>query len=55
MDIKKGDKFSIKNIDLLRPNLGAHPRFFYKILGKKSNKNIKAQMPIKINKIKTKK
>ena len=54
MDIKKGDKFSIQNIDLLRPNLGAHPRFFYKILGKKSNKNIKAQMPIKINKIKQK-
>ena len=53
MDIKK-DKFSIQNIDLLRPNLGAHPRFFYKILGKKSNKNIKAQMPIKINKIKQK-
>ena len=39
--INIGDKFSKKNIKIVRPNLGLHPRFFDKILGKTSKHRIK--------------
>ncbi len=39
-DLKKGEKFSIQNIRKIRPGKGLHPKFFKKILGKKSKKNI---------------
>ena len=41
-DIKKGEKFSKKNIKTFRPNIGLSASYFLDLLGKKS--------PIKINK-----
>ena len=40
-DIKKGDKFSPKNITTMRPGDGISPIFWQKILGKVSKKNYK--------------
>jgi pseudaminic acid synthase len=48
-DIKKNQKFTEKNIKTIRPNSGLSPKFFFKILNKKSKKNIKKGSPIKIN------
>ena len=48
-DIKKGEKFSKKNIKILRPNIGLSPIFYFKILNKKSNKHFKKNDPIKLN------
>ncbi len=39
--IKKGEVFSTENISLMRPATGLHPKYFKKLIGKKSNKNIK--------------
>lgn len=51
-DIKKNEKFSVKNIKLLRPKIGLGPEYFNKILKKKAKKFIKANDPIKISLIK---
>ena len=40
-NIKKGEKFSKKNLKILRPSIGLDPVFFDKMLGKKSLFNIK--------------
>ena len=45
-DIKKGEKFSTKNIKVIRPGLGIHPIYFEKLLGKKSPLNIKQETPL---------
>ncbi len=37
-NIKKGDLFSKKNIRIIRPGYGVHPRYFEKLIGKKSPK-----------------
>ncbi len=39
-NIKKGEKFSIKNIKTLRPSVGLAPKYFLKIIDKKSPLNI---------------
>lgn len=46
-DIKKGEKFNYKNIDTLRPKIGLSASKFFKILGKRSKKNIKKNSPIR--------
>ena len=46
-DIKKGEKFSAKNIKIIRPGLGMAPEYFYKILGKRSKTSIKKGSPIR--------
>ena len=38
-DIKKGEVFSEKNIRVVRPGYGLHPRYFKSILGKIANKD----------------
>ena len=48
-DIKKNEKFSEKNIKTIRPASGLNPKFYFKILHKKSKKNIKKGSPIKMN------
>ena len=48
-DIKKNEKFSEKNIKTIRPASGLNPKFYFKILIKKSKKNIKKGSPIKRN------
>ncbi len=39
-NIKKGDTITEKNIRIVRPNFGLHPKFFKNILGKKINRNL---------------
>ncbi len=46
-DIKKGEKFSEKNIKSVRPSLGLHPKFFEKLIGKEAKEDIKKGEPIK--------
>jgi len=45
-DIKKGEKFSKKNIGCFRPKIGIGPENFHKILGKISKRKIKKDSPI---------
>ncbi len=40
-DIKKGEKFTKKNIRVIRPGFGIHPIYFEKLINKKSPSNIK--------------
>ena len=46
-DIKKNEIFTEKNIKSIRPGYGLDPTLFFKILNKKSKKNIKKFSPIK--------
>ena len=46
--INKGDKFTLENISIVRPGYGAHPKYFKKILNKKSPHVIK-KLKIKFN------
>jgi pseudaminic acid synthase len=51
-NIKKGEKFTKKNIRVIRPGFGIQPFYFEKLINKKSPLRIKAEMPIKKNVIK---
>jgi sialic acid synthase SpsE len=42
-DIKKGEKFTKKNIRVIRPGFGIQPIYFEKLLGKKSPLHIKRE------------
>ena len=46
-DIKKGEKFSKDNIRVIRPGYGLAPKYFNKILNKKSPINISKDEPLK--------
>jgi len=46
-DIKKGERFTKKNIRVIRPGFGILPVYFEKIINKKSPFDIKMQTPIK--------
>ena len=50
-DIRKGEKFTKKNIRRIRPGHGLEPKFFEKILEKKSKKNLFVGDPLKIKHI----
>jgi pseudaminic acid synthase len=45
--IEKNEKFSEKNIKLIRPANGLAPEYYFKIIGKKSSKTINSGMPIR--------
>ena len=45
--IKKGDKFTTSNIRRIRPGYGMEPRFYEKLIGKISKKNISPGTPFK--------
>ena len=45
-DIMKGEKFSKKNISVVRPGYGKHPREFENIIGKIAKRNYKSGMPL---------
>ena len=45
-NIKKGHKFTKKNISTFRPEVGLSAKNFFKIIGKKSKKDIEAFSPI---------
>ena len=44
--IKKNEKITIDNIETYRPKIGICASKYFKILGKRSKKNIKANEPI---------
>jgi pseudaminic acid synthase len=46
-NIKKGKKFTKKNIRVVRPGYGVEPKYFERIIGKVCQKNIKSEMPLK--------
>ena len=46
-NIKKGEKFTKKNIRVIRPGFGVQPLYFEKLINKKSPLNIKSETPIK--------
>jgi pseudaminic acid synthase len=46
-DIKKGQKFTKKNISVIRPGFGIQPIYFEKLINKKSPSDIKRETPIK--------
>jgi pseudaminic acid synthase len=51
-NIKKGEKFTKKNIRVIRPGFGIQPVYFEKLINKKSPFNIKSDMPIKVKLLK---
>ena len=46
-DIKKGEKFTKKNIRVIRPGFGIQPFYFEKLINKKSPSGIKRETPLK--------
>ena len=46
-DIKKGEKFTKKNIRVIRPGFGIQPVYFEKLLNKRSPIDIKSETPLK--------
>lgn len=48
-DIKKGEKFSRKNLTIKRPGTGIKPKHLHKIIGAKASKNIKKDSLIKMS------
>jgi len=46
-DIKKGEKFTKKNIRVIRPGFGLQPLYFKKLINKKSPFDIKSENPLK--------
>jgi len=51
-NIKKGEKFTTENIKSVRPSFGLHPKFFKKIIGKKSKRDLKYGTRLKMSLIK---
>ena len=51
-NIKKGEKFTEKNIRRIRPNFGLQPKFYYKVLGKRSKNNLYFGNPLQRKHIK---
>lgn len=47
-DIKAGDLFSSENLRCIRPGLGCHPRFFEKLLGRRTICDLKRGTPMKL-------
>ena len=45
-DIKKGERFTKKNIMVIRPGFGIQPMYFEKLINKKSPSNIKRETPL---------
>jgi sialic acid synthase SpsE len=51
--INKGEKITLKNIRVVRPSFGLHPKYFKKILGKKINKSLDLGDRVKLEYIST--
>ena len=48
-EIKKNDKITYKNIQIIRPANGLDPKYYYKIINKKVKKNLLPGTPLKLN------
>ena len=46
-DINAGELFSEKNLKVIRPGDGLHPRYYFKLLGKPAPKNYKKGSPLR--------
>ena len=46
-NINKGEKFTKKNIRVIRPGFGIHPVYFEKLINRKSPLNIRSETPLK--------
>ena len=46
-NIKKGDRFTKRNIKILRPGYGLSPKKYYHLINKKSKKNFTTGDPVK--------
>ncbi|MCK5050745.1 MAG: pseudaminic acid synthase [Candidatus Cloacimonetes bacterium] len=46
-DIKKGEKFTEKNLRSIRPGYGLHPKYYNEVLGKEATYDIKKGTPLK--------
>lgn len=46
-DIKEGEVFTEKNLKVIRPGDGLHPRYYFQLLGKKAPMNYKKGSPLK--------
>jgi pseudaminic acid synthase len=51
-DIKKGEKFTKKNLRVIRPGFGIHPIYFEKLINKRSPTVIKRETPVKMTLLK---
>ena len=45
-NVKKGEKLNNKNIKIIRPGNGLHPKYFKKLIGKKFKKTISEGTPL---------
>jgi pseudaminic acid synthase len=50
-DISKGEVFTDKNIRAIRPGMGASPKYYSDLIGKKSNRDMPRGTPIKLEDI----
>jgi pseudaminic acid synthase len=48
-EINEGDIITTKNIKVIRPGFGLHPRYYTDVLGKKANKNLEIGQPLSFN------
>ncbi len=48
-NIKKGEKFTKKNIKIIRPGKGLHSKYFENVIGKTAKKNLVQGTPLKSN------
>lgn len=48
-DIKEGDLFSEKNLKVIRPGNGAHPKYYTRLIGNKAGKNYTKGTPFTFN------
>ena len=50
--IHKNEIFTNANIKIIRPGLGLNPKYYEKIIGKTSKKNLKVGTPLQLKMIK---
>ena len=51
-DIERGELITKNNIKVIRPGFGLEPKYFKKVIGKKSRRKLKFATPLKTNMIK---
>jgi len=46
-DIKNGEELTERNVKIIRPACGMHPRYLRLVIGRKARKNISKGTPLK--------
>jgi len=52
-NIKRGEKFTKENLKVLRPNIGVQPKYYERIIGKKSKFNLNKNSPLPVRILKS--